>query len=179
MAYCDSCADYERRIRELDVRVANLKEERDELNARDIASEQRITDLETTIVGQEERIASLEAQLSQIDAMSYCEGCDEAQQRIASLESQLHSAERLAAARYITMEELELKLGEAEAQLVSAREEALRDAIRFIRGESSASESIGKHEWARFGRWLADKLAEDLSAPQQPSRAEPGGGSDG
>lgn len=61
--------------------------------------------------------------------------------RAAVREAALHSAERLADARYITVEELEHKLDEAEVQLASAREEAV-DGVTLLIGAKTGVLSV-------------------------------------
>lgn len=81
----------------------------------DLTYKARLEELVPKFRERSERLASLETQLDEMRLRLHGQA-----DRIASLEAALHSAERLADARYITVEELEDKLDEAKAQLASA-----------------------------------------------------------
>jgi DNA repair ATPase RecN len=93
---------------------------------------------------------------------------DEAKARAAVLETQVLELREVLNDAADEYQALSDERDSLEAQLASAREEALREAIAAI-------------EATPVGAWRKSALArlEALATPQQPSRAEPGGGSDG
>jgi chromosome segregation ATPase len=103
---------------------------------------------------------------------------DEAKARAAVLETQVLELREVLNDAADEYQALSDERDSLEAQLASAREEALREAFGVI-VEAFQGEAHDRHP-ALFRAYcaIADKLVP-LATQQQPSRAEPGGGSDG